>query len=92
VRASIVDPPASAKDAYPNAGLSFSLFAKDGTDAAERQAIHDFTQYIVTGGQDFSEGLGYAPLPKHLQQRALCLLASRSCGRGLFFGRFATGS
>lgn len=60
VRASIVDPPASAKDAYPISGLSFFLIAKDGTDATERLAIRDFTQYIVTAGQDLSEGLDYA--------------------------------
>jgi len=74
VRASIVDPPASAKDAYPIAGLSFFLIAKDGSDAVERQAIHDFAQYTIDGGQDLSEGLDYARLPKPVQQRALGLL------------------
>jgi phosphate transport system substrate-binding protein len=73
-RVSIVDPPASAKDAYPIAGLSFFLIAKDGSDAVERQAIRDFTQYIVTSGQDLSEGLDYARLPKPVQDQALSLL------------------
>lgn len=75
VRASIVDPPASAKDAYPISGLSFFLIAKDGSDAVERQAIRDFTGYIITGGQDLSEGLDYARLPKPVQDRAMSLLA-----------------
>jgi len=74
VRATVVDPPASAKDAYPITGLTFLLFAKDGTDAAERQAIRDFIQYAVNGGQDLAEGLDYAKLPKSIQERALSLL------------------
>ncbi len=74
VRASIVDPPASAKEAYPISGLSFFLIAKDGSDAVERQAIRDFAGYIITGGQDLSEGLDYARLPKPVQERALNLL------------------
>jgi len=73
-RASIVDPPASAKEAYPISGLSFFLIARDGSDAAERQAIRDFTQYIITNGQDLSEGLDYARLPKSVQDRAVSLL------------------
>ncbi len=74
LRASIVDPPASAKDAYPISGLSFFLIAKDGSDAVERQAIHDFTQYTISAGQDLPEGLDYARLPKPVQERALSLL------------------
>ncbi len=74
VRVSIVDPPASAKEAYPISGLSFFLIAKDGSDAVERQAIRDFAGYIITGGQDLSEGLDYARLPKPVQERALNLL------------------
>ena len=74
VRASVVDPPASAKDAYPITGLTFLLVPKDGTDAAERQAIRDFIQYAVNGGQDLAEGLDYAKLPKAIQERAAGLL------------------
>lgn len=74
VRASVVDPPASAKDAYPITGLTFLLIAKDGSDPAERQAIRDFIQYTVNGGQDLAEGLDYARLPKSIQDRALSLL------------------
>jgi phosphate transport system substrate-binding protein len=74
VRAPIVDPPASAKEAYPISGLSFFLIAKNGSDATERKAIRDFAQYIITGGQDLSEGLDYARLPKPVQDRALSLL------------------
>lgn len=78
VRASVVDPPASAKDAYPISGLTFLLVAKEGTDAAERQAIRDFIQYTINGGQDLAEGLDYAKLPKSIQDRALTLLGEMS--------------
>lgn len=74
-RASIVDPPASAKDAYPMAGLSFLLVPKDGSDVDERKAVRDFIQYTVTTGQDSAESLDYAKLPKSLQQEDLNLLA-----------------
>src|SRR5208283_3514292 len=39
VRAAVVDPPASAKEAYPITGLTFLLIARDGSDAEERKAI-----------------------------------------------------
>jgi phosphate transport system substrate-binding protein len=74
VRASVVDPPASAKEAYPITGLTFVLIPKDGNDAAERQAIRDFIQYTVNSGQDLAEGLDYAKLPKSVQERAATLL------------------
>ena len=75
VRTSVVDPSASAKDAYPITGLTFLLFARDRSDAAEQQAIRDFVQYTVNGGQDLAEGLDYAKLPKSIQERAQSLLS-----------------
>lgn len=74
-RTPIVDPPASAKDAYPISGLTFFLVPRDGSDANQRRAIKDFVQYAVTTGQDSAESLAYAKLPKSLQQRDLTLLA-----------------
>lgn len=70
-RAPIVDPPASAKDAYPVSGLSFLLVPQDGTNAEERKALRDFIQYTVTSGQDSAESLAYAKLPRTLQQQDL---------------------
>jgi len=74
VRAAVVDPPASAKEAYPITGLTFLLIARDGSDAEERKAIRSFIEYTIGAGQDLSEGLDYAKLPKPVQQRALSLL------------------
>jgi phosphate transport system substrate-binding protein len=79
-RTPIVDPPASAKDAYPMSGLTFLLVPKDGADAEERRAIRDFVTYAVTTGQDSAESLDYAKLPKTLQQQDLALLAGLTAG------------
>lgn len=79
-RTPIVDPPASAKEAYPVAGLTFLLVPKDGSDADERRAIRDFIQYAVTSGQDSAESLDYAKLPKSLQQQDLTLLTGLTVG------------
>lgn len=79
-RTPIVDPPASAKDAYPICGLTFLLAPKDASDAAQRRALKDFIQYVVTTGQDSAESLSYAKLPKALQQQDLALLAGLTAG------------
>jgi phosphate transport system substrate-binding protein len=52
VRTPIVDPPASAKDAYSIAGLTFLLVPKQGKDPKRTQTVKDFVQYIVTQGQN----------------------------------------
>ena len=70
-----MDPPASAKDAYPLSGMTFLLVPKDGSDASEQRAVRDFVQYAITTGQDSAESLDYAKLPKSLQQKDLSLLA-----------------
>jgi phosphate transport system substrate-binding protein len=67
-RSPIVDPPASAKEAYPISGLTFVLIPRDGTATEERQAIKDFIQYTATTGQSVAEELSYAKLPASLQQ------------------------
>jgi phosphate transport system substrate-binding protein len=75
VRTPIVDPPASAKDAYPICGLTFLMVTKDGTDTAKRKAVHDFIQYIITEGQAQAPALFYAKLPPMLADQDQKLLA-----------------
>jgi phosphate transport system substrate-binding protein len=75
VRTPIVDPPASAKDAYPIAGLTFLLVAKQGKDPKRTQTVKDFVQYIVTQGQGEAEAMAYAKLPSALQQQDQSLLS-----------------
>ena len=66
VRLPIVNPPASAKSAYPITGLTFLLVPKDGNDAAKREITKKFIAYIVTSGQPLAGQLHYAQLPDSL--------------------------
>jgi phosphate transport system substrate-binding protein len=75
VRKPIVDPPASAKDAYPIAGLTYLLVPKQGKDAKKTETLKQFVQYIVTQGQDQAESLSYARLPSPLQEQDKTLLS-----------------
>ena len=67
-RKPIVNPPASAPDAYSISGLTFLLIPKDGPDKAKRTALKQFVQYIITDGQAAAESLNYAPLPDSVKQ------------------------
>jgi phosphate transport system substrate-binding protein len=69
VRTPIVDPAASAKDAYPVCGLTFILIPKEGSIESVRRTLKVFVQYAVTDGQVATEGLYYATLPKLLQDQ-----------------------
>ena len=67
-RTPIVNPPASAADAYPISTLTFLIIPKDGTDAAKRAALKQFATYIIHLGQAEAEALNYAPLPESVRQ------------------------
>jgi phosphate transport system substrate-binding protein len=69
-----VDPPASAKDAYPISGLTFLIVRKDGKDSVKRETVKNFINYIVGPGQGQSESLSYAALPPMLQAQDQKLL------------------
>lgn len=73
-RAPIVDPPASAKDAYPISGMTFLLVPKERSDAAGQKTVRDFIAYTIGSGQDAAEGLFYAKLPTSVQQQDQILL------------------
>jgi len=74
VRTPIVDPPASAKDAYPICGLTYLLVPKGPKDAQKAAVVKEFIQYIVTDGQDMSTALFYAKLPSALAEQDQKLL------------------
>jgi phosphate transport system substrate-binding protein len=67
-RTPIVNPPATAKGAYPISGLTFLIIPKDGPDKAKRAALKSFVQYIITDGQATAGKLDYAPLPDGVKQ------------------------
>lgn len=75
VRVPIVDPPASAKDAYPIAGLTFLLVPKEPKSADRGKVLKDFIEYVVTQGQEQAENLFYAKLPVPLQRQDQALLS-----------------
>ena len=75
VRTPIVDPPASAKEAYPISGVTFLLIPKDGSIELDRNTLKAFAEYAVTEGQAATEGLYYAKLPKTLQDENLKLIS-----------------
>ena len=78
-RLPIVNPPASAADAYPISGLTFLIIPKDGPGKAKRAAVKSFAQYIITDGQATANSLNYAPLPdgvKQYDQQQLQLLTA----------------
>jgi len=74
VRTPIVDPPASAPDAYPISGLSFILIPKDRPDPAQQAAVRDFIAFAISTGQDSAEDLSYAKLPDAIQKQGQVLL------------------
>lgn len=67
-RLPIVNPPASAADAYPISGLTFFIIPKDGAGQAKRAALKNFVQYIISDGQATAGTLSYAPLPDGVKQ------------------------
>lgn len=67
-RVPIVNPPASAADAYPISGLTFLIIPKDGPDKAKRAALKQFVQYVIADGQAAAGSLNYAPLPDGVRQ------------------------
>jgi len=75
VRAPIVDPPASATEAYPIAGFTFLLIPKDRPTRDEQMAVRDFVAYAISTGQDSAERLSYAKMPPSVQQKAQEVLA-----------------
>jgi phosphate transport system substrate-binding protein len=75
VRTPIVNPPASAKAAYPISGLTFLLVPKGSNDRQKLQMTAKFIEYVVTDGQSFATGLHYAQLPSSITQLDRQLLA-----------------
>jgi phosphate transport system substrate-binding protein len=75
VRSPIVNPPASAPNAYPISGFTFLMIPTDGPDAARRGVLKHFIQYIVSGdGQQMASALHYAALPRSVLEQDQKLL------------------
>lgn len=76
LRTPVVDPPPTAKGAYPITGLSFILIRKDnGAIQGDQKALKDYIAYALTTGQDVAEQLWYAKLPPPVQKQGQALLS-----------------
>jgi phosphate transport system substrate-binding protein len=85
VRTPIVNPPASAADAYPISGLTFLLIPKQPKEANKGQALTNFVKYVLSSGQDKAAELHYSKLPSSLQQvdeQALSQVSAQGGGQG----------
>src|SRR6202045_4614909 len=63
-RVSITDPP--GKTAYPIASFTWLLIPEKFSDGAKRDAIKAFVKWMLTDGQNYTEQLSYAKLPKEV--------------------------
>ena len=78
LRVNIVNPPAGTPDAdaaYPISGYTWMLVNGEMADADKAQALTDFLYWSLTEGQKAAEGLGYAPLPSSVQEKAIAKLS-----------------
>jgi phosphate transport system substrate-binding protein len=74
LRTPVVDPAASAKGAYPIAGLSFILIPKENKTPGEQKAFKKFISYCLTDGQNTAEEMSYSRLPPPLLQEGASML------------------
>jgi phosphate transport system substrate-binding protein len=64
----------AGKDTYPIAAYTYLLIYQDQTNADKGQALVSFTHWALTDGQAMEEGLGYAPLPPTVAEKAIAQL------------------
>ena len=65
---------APGRNAYPISAFTWILMPRQSSDAARRQAILQFLQWMLTSGQKECEALGFVPLPRRVAARQLDLL------------------
>jgi phosphate transport system substrate-binding protein len=73
LRVNIVNPPEGA-NAYPIAGYTWILVAKEQKDEAKAQALTDFLYWALTEGGESAKSLNYAPLPDEVRAKAIAKL------------------
>jgi phosphate transport system substrate-binding protein len=64
----------AGKDTYPIASYTYLLVYQDQTNADKGQTLVSFIHWALTDGQATEPSLGYAPLPKDVQDKALAQL------------------
>ena len=74
-RVSITNAP--GKNAYPISSFTWLLIPDKIDNATKKKSITDFLQWMMTTGQGYAEGMGYAPLPKPVvakEQKQIALI------------------
>jgi phosphate transport system substrate-binding protein len=61
-------------ETYPIASYTYLLVYQDQTNADKGQTLVSFIHWALTDGQATEPSLGYAPLPKDVQEKALAQL------------------
>jgi phosphate transport system substrate-binding protein len=74
---SIVDPPASAKDAYPISTFTYAIVPKSSAKASE---LKQLLEYAIGPGQQFAERYVFAPLPAEVVTLGKRTIASIGTG------------
>jgi phosphate transport system substrate-binding protein len=73
-RVSITD--ASGKTAYPISSFTWLLIPSKFPDASKRDAVKAFVKWMLADGQNYTEALSYAKLPKEVVAKELEALNS----------------
>jgi phosphate transport system substrate-binding protein len=68
-RVSITNAP--GKTAYPISSFTWLLIPQKIADPAKKKIITDYLRWMLTDGQNMTEALAYARLPKEVQQKEL---------------------
>jgi phosphate transport system substrate-binding protein len=74
---SIVDPPASAKDAYPISTFTYAIVPKSSAKASE---LKQLLEYAIGPGQQFAQRYVFAPLPAEVVTLGKKAIASIGTG------------
>ena len=72
-RVSITNAP--GKGAYPISSFTWLLLYENPKDKAQAKIMMDFMKWMLSDGQKFAGGLGYAPLPAEVVKLELAALA-----------------
>jgi phosphate transport system substrate-binding protein len=68
-RVSITDAP--GKTAYPISSFTWLLIPSKFPDASKRNAVKGFVKWMLADGQNYTEALSYAKLPKEVVEKEL---------------------
>jgi phosphate transport system substrate-binding protein len=68
-RVSITDAP--GKTAYPISSFTWLLIPSKFPDAGKRDAVKGFVKWMLADGQNYTEALSYAKLPKEVVAKEL---------------------